>query len=200
MSSPLIWLYEIIKAYDVLFNIPRVGWSQRGVSKSEAEDIGKHTLITAAISMSLCLLYKSRCGNIDCEKIIIMSLIHDLPEALIGNIAGNVRKLIPNLRDIELRELEEILAESPYDIKRILIELFKEYRQSVTTESKLVILADKLATLLRALNYYENGNKSVIDLVKHYSSEVTKLCNDIACEPVKQEVLKIVDYAVKIVE
>jgi len=199
MSHLSSWLYRITETYDILFNIPRVGWCQRGVSKSEAEDIGKHTLTTTILSMFLCLLYKSHCGYINCEKVLIMSLIHDLPEALIGNIAGDVRKIILNFREIELVKLSQILSDVPDNITKILTELFREYRQLNTVEAKLVTLSDKLATLLRALKYYKSGHRDVTDLVKHYSEEVTRLCSEVDCDLVKQEVFKIVNKAIEMI-
>ncbi len=195
MLTVASWLKLIVERYDTLFNIPRVGWCQRGVHKSEAEDIGRHTLITAVISLCLCEIYRMRCGEIDCERVISMALIHDLPEALIGNIAGDVRRVIPNFREIEIEKLREILRESPRDLSSSLVRLFKEYRECQSIEAKIVTLSDKLATLIRAVIYAESGYPAVKDLIRFYRDKVIELSDEVKCSPVREEVLKVVNHA-----
>ncbi|NPA23389.1 MAG: HD domain-containing protein [Crenarchaeota archaeon] len=180
-------LLKILRTVDSLCSIPRIGWVQRSVSKFEAEDVGKHILLTSYIGLILCNYYKSLCDDkVNCDKVSTMCLIHDVHEASIGNIAGDVRRLIPNFRSIELKKLEELFKEYPLSISKIIGTYFLEYRESTCVEAILVRISDKISTLLRACRYIQQGNREVIDLAQYYINEVRNLLSYVRCEPFKQ--------------
>ncbi len=193
-------LLHIVNILDTLHNIPRVGWVQRGINKVEAEDVGRHILLTCYVGLSLCCRYRELCDeNVSCEDVITQCLIHDLHEASIGNISGNVRKMISNFKNIELRQLEDLTSILPKSIKRFIGTKFLNYRETKSLEALLTNLADKLSTLLRALRYYLNGFRNVMDLIHTYSGEVLKILNYIKCEKFSKEVQNIVIESQKIV-
>ena len=193
------WLLSLVDIVDTLSNIPRVGWCQRDVSKELAEDIAKHTLLVSYMGLILCKLYQEYCGNVNCEKVLTMCLIHDVPEAGIGNIAGHVRKLIPNFRNIEIKQLEELLSTFPEKVKSSIGTTFIEYREQMSIESTLTVLADKLATLIRAVKYFVEGKRKMRDLVQYYSEEVKKVLEKIPCEQFKSMIEESLRYVLDFV-
>jgi len=191
-------LITLLKTVDALCSLPRVGWIQRSVNKYEAEDIGSHILLTSYIGFILCQEYRRICmEKVNCDKICTMCLIHDIHESLIGNVAGDVRRMIKNFKNIELKKLEELFKDFPEEISKTIGTYFLEYRESSSIEAIIVRISDKLATLLRAYYYVKRGFKDVLDLVKHYSNEVRNLLNYVRCEQFRNCLEKILTDIVK---
>ncbi len=182
-----------------LDNIPRVGWVQRGVPLTCAETVARHTLLTSLIGLVLCKLYRKYCKDtVDCEKVLTMCLIHDLPEANIGNIAGHVRKLI-DLRRIEINELEQELQDLDTDVKNSLGMTYLEYRSENTTESIITVLSDKLATLSMAMYYLEHDRSKTRELARFYINKIREILLKIKCEVFRSLVSSWLDEIDKVV-
>jgi putative hydrolase of HD superfamily len=188
------WLRKLTEIVVTLDNIPRVGWVQRGVPMICAETIARHTLLTSLIGLVICRLYKMLCGNVDCDKMLTMCLLHDLPEANIGNIAGHVRKVI-DLRKVEVTELETQLQELEPQLRNSLGMLYLEYRSGTSIEAILTTLADKLATLAMACYYYEEGKPRVRDLIRYYVDKVREVLMKIPCREFVTRINEIVEEA-----
>ncbi len=180
-------MMSLLKTVDTLRSLPRIGWIQRSVNKCEAEDVGSHILLTSYVGLVLCHEYRRLClEKVNCDKICTLCLIHDIHESLIGNVAGDVRRMIRNFKNIELKKLEELFKDFPENISKSIGTYFLEYRESSSIEAIIVRIADKLATLLRAYYYVKRGFKDVIDLVKYYSNEVRNLLNYVRCEQFRE--------------
>ncbi len=191
-------LTMLVKMIDALSSIPRVGWVQRSINKSEAEDVAKHILLTAYIGIVLCHTYRELCNNkINCDKVSTLCLVHDIHESAIGNIAGDVRRMIPNFKNIELKKLEELFKGYPEYVSKTIGTYFLEYRESMSIEAVLVRISDKLATLLRAFRYLQQGNRDVIDLVNFYLNEVRSLSSYVRCEEFKKMIENVITAVCK---
>jgi len=185
-------LITLLRTVDTLRSLLRIGWIQRSVNRCEAEDVGSHILLTSYIGLVLCHEYRRLCmDKVNCDKVCTMCLIHDVQESLIGNIAGDVRRIIRDFKNIELRKLEELFKDFPQTILKNIGTYFLEYRESSSIEAILVRLSDKLATLLRAYYYAKRGLKDVLDLVRYYSNEVRNLLNYVRCSSFRDVLEKI---------
>ena len=170
---------NLIDVIDIQMNILRIGWIQRKIPKSICESVGEHTLLTTYLTLLISNYFKEYCSEIDFEKVLTMAIIHDLAEVNIGNIAGHIRRKVSNWFEIEVNEFKEIAQKINLSTK--IIQYFEEYRYGKSIEAKIVILCDKLATLLRAWKYLNQGFNTN-DLIKYYSNEVLKILNEISCE------------------
>ena len=170
---------NLIDVIDIQMNILRIGWIQRKIPKSICESVGEHTLLTTYLTLLISNYFKEYCSEIDFEKVLTMAIIHDLAEVNIGNIAGHIRRKVCNWFEIEINEFKEIAQKINLSTK--IIQYFEEYRYGKSIEAKIVILCDKLATLLRAWKYLNQGFNTN-DLIKYYSNEVLKILNEISCE------------------
>jgi len=146
-------MLELLRKLNELKRIPRVGWSLCSISPSLAEDVAQHTFEVASLSLLL-----SQGLELDQTKVLKMALIHDWPEALVGDISYSA---LPYLGGKEVKGIvEERAFQRLLGEKKEFLEIWREFREDRTSESKLVHFCDYFAILLQALHYYELGNRS----------------------------------------
>jgi len=129
--------------------VPREGWKMKGIK--DRESVAEHTFRVAVIAMLLSEMEK--CST---QKVLKMSLLHDLPESQVGDLT----RRSPNYgqkREIEKKAMKAILRTLPEKLKKEYIQLWEEYRKGRTPEAKLVKYADKLEMLLQAKEYARKG-------------------------------------------
>jgi 5'-deoxynucleotidase YfbR-like HD superfamily hydrolase len=127
-----------------LKTIKRSGWVRCGVP--EPESVADHTFRCAFMAMIL-----GDMMDVDSEKIIKMTLIHDVAEAVAGDITphdGISRKEKSQREEDGLQLLLEGIRNSEQYIA-----LWKEYEEGNTPESKLARNIDKLEMALQAREY-----------------------------------------------
>ena len=96
-DSSLQNLVKFLEITGMLKRTPRAGWVDVGIYQPES--VADHTFRTAV----LCMLYADM-EALDSLKLLRMALIHDLPEALIGD-------LMPSQKSAETKEQEETVPE-----------------------------------------------------------------------------------------
>ncbi|MGC9179954.1 MAG: HD domain-containing protein [Vulcanisaeta sp.] len=164
-------LINAVSIVDTILNTPRIGWIQRGIPQVIAESVGDHVLLTSYITLIICNEVKRINDTIDVSKCVSMALIHDAHEALAGNVGNNVRLLINEWRDLEARLFDELGF--PEELRNY----FREYRYGLSVEGRIVNLADKLATFIRACIYAKTGYDTR-ELIINYRELVEKLLNE----------------------
>ncbi len=100
-------------------------------------------------------------------------MVHDIPEAFIGDLVPAVSKRIPSLKEsLEIEAIEEKIYSN------IIRSLYTEYVERKSTESKIAKLADLISTYSRCL-VYENMGYQVNDIkintikqIRRYTSEL----------------------------
>lgn len=127
-----------------LKQIKRTGWIEAGLTQSES--VADHTYRTTILSMILADI-----ESLDTLKILRMSLLHDLPEAIIGD-------LTPLQKTKETKEKEEdamyqILDTIPEIQMKLYLSTWNEYKEGKTKEAKLVQQIDKIEMALQAKEY-----------------------------------------------
>ena len=147
-------LQNIIKFLEItgmLKRTPRAGWVDVGIYQPES--VADHTFRTAV----LCMLYADM-ETLDPLKLLRMALIHDLPEALIGD-------LMPSQKSAETKEQEEtainqILNLIPKRQKEIYLTVWNEYQEGKTREAQAVRQLEKIEMALQAKEYEKAGSAS----------------------------------------
>ena len=129
----------------------RTGWVEVGVYQPES--VADHTFRTAF----LCMLYADM-EALDTLKLVRMALIHDLPEAVIGD-------LTPSKKTAETKEKEEnaiiqILSLLPKKRRENYLAVWKEYQEGKTREAKAVRQLEKIEMALQAKEYEKMGTAS----------------------------------------
>ena len=140
----------------LLKKIQRTGWVLKGIGNAEFVD--QHSFRMAIIAMILAPKLK-----INQLKLIKMALIHDLGEAIIGDIKweeGNkvVASQEEKHRD-EKKAIGDMFSKNP-DFKEY-IDLWNEFNDQKTKEAKALKLIDKLEMAIQAFEYEKEGYKNL---------------------------------------
>jgi putative hydrolase of HD superfamily len=98
----------------------------------------------------------------DMNRCMKIALVHDLAEAIVGDITPNDGISKDEKRRLEKAAMEEICAD-----RKDLIEFWQEYEDGVSLEAKIVKDFDKLEMILTA-GEYENQHK--VDLQEFFTS------------------------------
>lgn len=140
---------EFLRSAGKLKLVPRAGWVQRGVKNPES--VAEHSYRVAVIAMLLCGLQKR-----SAEKAVKIALLHDLQEALVGDITKKSENY-EEKKAVERKAIEEILGALPDRLRKEYAKLWKEYAEQKTKEARLVKQADRLELLFQAREYEKLG-------------------------------------------
>jgi putative hydrolases of HD superfamily len=144
---------DFLQAAGNLKRLSRKGWILRKVPNPES--VADHSFRTALMAM----LLSKKCGY-DEDKCTKMALLHDLAEAIAGDITPG--EMTQNRKMKAENAAATILFENEPRLKRI----WKEYAAQETREAKFVFELDKLEMMLQAAEYQD---KHHIDLGEFFS-------------------------------
>jgi putative hydrolase of HD superfamily len=167
---------------------PRTGWVRSGIPATVAESISDHShrlstlALVAAFSGGLGGGEGGGAGNassssrpLDVSRCVRMAVVHDIAEALVGDITPHCGVSEEEKHRREAAAMERIAAllsgrgggggggeggggEAPLSAAaRDVRDLWREYEAGETLESKLVKDLDRLEMLVQALEYEQQG-------------------------------------------
>ncbi len=157
----------------------RQGAIYYGERMMEADTIAGHSFTVASLAWMLARQLKNKGYNeINIERVLTMSLCHDMGETLTGDIGVAIKKfggreLFEKIESTAFAKLVEKLADKK--LKDELRELLEEYNNLSSKEAKIVKVADRLdawshalgtpsvSRLIQAWGYY---NKNTYDKIK----------------------------------
>ncbi len=147
-DSELQDIITFLRTSGTLKHIQRTGWVDIGIN--EPESVADHTFRTAV----LCMLYADL-KKLDVTKMLKMALIHDIPEAIIGD-------LMPSQKNSETKRDEQdaicdIFNLLPKKQRTEYLAIWTEYQQGKTQEAKAVRQLDKIEMALQAKEYEKMG-------------------------------------------
>lgn len=137
---------------------PRRGWQRRRVE--DPESIADHVLGVAALA-----LVAARRRGLSVERTVITALIHELCEAVVGDIIPADGVAPERKRELEEAATREVLGE--LDDSGDLVELWLDFEHERTPEGKLVKQLDRVEMALQAAAYARAGG---LDLTEFYQS------------------------------
>ena len=132
---------RFIKEIENLKSVTRTAWTKTGRRESTAE----HSWRLAMLLMVLREDFK----DLDIDKAIKMSLVHDLGELYDGDISAKLQNDNDNKADMEEKAMRRMLTTLPDGISEKIYDLWKEYNECCTKEAKLVKAMDKLETIVQ---------------------------------------------------
>ena len=142
---------RLLEIAGILKQIQRTGWIEVGVYQPES--VADHTFRTAL----LCMLYADL-EKIDTLKLLRMALIHDLPEALVGDLTP--KKKTENTKQREENAIFNISNLLPKLYRETFLEVWNEYQEGKTKEAKAMQQLDKIEMALQAKEYDKLGISS----------------------------------------
>ena len=126
-----------------LKKIKRAGWVLRGIS--DAETVAEHTFRVALMA----LLLAPKLG-LDTGKCLKLALVHDLAEAVVGDITPHDLISSEEKYQKERAAMKELSRDSG---EEKLEKLWDEYSERLTPEAKFVHELDKLEMIFQAYEY-----------------------------------------------
>jgi len=130
-----------LRAAERLKTVMRSGWTSDGQQESVAE----HTWRLCLMAM---LLYGHTPG-IDLARLLKMCLIHDLGEAIGGDVPAPAQKAGASKADRERSDLVQLIAPLPPALRQEIVDLWDEYEAAGSPEAKIAKGLDKLETILQ---------------------------------------------------
>lgn len=155
----------------------RTGWKIREVEN--AESVADHTFRLTILAW---LLPQIKKYDLDYDKVLKMSLIHELAGIYAGDITPyddlltnskeknqeilakwprrakeDKEKLSKDRYHKEREGVEKLLSLLPKNESEVLFEMWEEFEKGVSREARFVRQIDMLETLLQALEYEEKG-------------------------------------------
>lgn len=147
----IINLITLLSRAGVLKQVKRTGWVLEGVI--DAESVADHTW---RMSLLIALLTPK---SLNKEKLLEMSIIHDLGEIGVGDIKWESGKKV--VGDQEAKRKDEMTVMGAifgnYSDGKKYIKLLQEFNEQKTPESKFLKQIDKLEMALQALEYEQQG-------------------------------------------
>jgi putative hydrolase of HD superfamily len=164
-TDSLVTFWELASQ---LKRVRRQGWIDRGVRDPESS--ADHSWGVALLAW---MVAHGR-PDLDRERLLLLGLVHDLPEALAGDAtpfdvdrdaSGAIPKarfsVLPTYspsarkqkRAAEVAALDSLLAALPESLRRDIRTAWEEYDTQSTPEARFVKQVDRLETLLQAEEY-----------------------------------------------
>ncbi|MDU9394023.1 HD domain-containing protein [Pseudomonas sp. zfem002] len=137
IHGKLAFLREAERLKDVL----RSAHTSRGRRESTAEHSWRLALLALVFAQDL--------GPVDIAKVLKLCLIHDLGEALSGDIPAVEAQAHGDKDANERRDLQTLTASLEPALQADFLALFDEYQAAATAEAQAVKALDKLETILQ---------------------------------------------------
>jgi putative hydrolase of HD superfamily len=165
-NSSLRDLVKLFKIVGRLKTTPRSGWVEIGIHQPES--VADHTFRTSI----LCMIYSDLEG-LDQLKLLKMALIHDLPEAITGDLTPS-RKTTESKRKEETA-MKQILGLLPKKQMENYMAVWNEYQECKTKEAKVVRQLEKVEMALQAKEYeeIESAKQSLNRFIKSADKVIT---------------------------
>ncbi|MEK0337947.1 MAG: HD domain-containing protein [Nitrosopumilus sp.] len=143
-------ILDFLKTAANLKKISRQGWIDK-LSLNNPESVADHSYSMAVMSMVI-----SDLENYNSEKILKMVLLHDLAESKIGDYTPQQLSSEKKTK-LENSAFDEIIENLPDLIKTQYLQIWQEYQENTSPESKIVHQIDKLEMVLQAKIYQKDG-------------------------------------------
>jgi len=132
----------------ILKNIPRTGFAFLGAGR---ESVAEHSFTAAFIAFVMSRMEPEVNG----QRLVSMCLLHDLPEARIGDLNYVQKKYVTADED---RAIADVVENLPFD--NDIAELLAEFNGQQTREARLAHDADQLAFILDLKSISDVGGKT----------------------------------------
>jgi len=141
---------DIVSAAGRLKNESRRGWVRK-LGLNDPESVADHSYRTALIAM----VYSDQ-RKLDTSRVVKMAILHDLPEAIVGDTMPGERSMSQKLR-LEAGAMKEILKSLPAKQRGEYWDIWNEYNRGNSSEARLVRQVDKLEMAVQAVEYRKTG-------------------------------------------
>ena len=140
-TGELEGLLEFLRAAERLKETERQAWTSAGRRESVAE----HTWRLCLMAM----LVADEYPQLDFGRLIRLCLVHDLGEAIGGDVPAPEQEDDPDKTARERRDLRELVRPLAPRLRETILSLWEEYEAGRSPEARLAKALDKLETILQ---------------------------------------------------
>jgi putative hydrolases of HD superfamily len=140
-TEELEGVLRFLREAERLKTVTRSGWTSAG----QPESVAEHTWRLCLMAM---LLYRREPG-VDVGRLLRMCLVHDLGEALGGDVPAPLQQTAAPKAGQERADLLRLTEPLPPALRQEIVELWDEYEAAATPEARLAKGLDKLETILQ---------------------------------------------------
>ena len=140
-NQALAGVLEFLRAAEQLKHTTRTSWTSTG----ERETVAAHTWRLCLMS----LLFARHFPHIDIARLLEICIIHDLGEAVSGDISAVLQEGRPPKAEQERGDLVQLVAPLPEALRSEILALWDEYEAATSPEAKLAKALDKLETIMQ---------------------------------------------------
>ena len=155
-------ILDFVSEIGLMKTMNRTGWGMLGIKN--AESIADHCYRVSVFAMLLADVLKAKGEDIDVEKVMRISLLHEIAESRIGDIPYPALRYMPEdfKAEAEQKAIEDMLA-SFGPLKDYYVGLWKEFEFRETPEGHLVKVADKMELMLQVTEFEILGYENLMD-------------------------------------
>lgn len=140
-STDLAGVLDFLRAAEALKTQTRSGYTSAGRAESVADHTWRLCLMAVVLADQL--------PGIDFARLIRICVVHDLGEAIGGDVPAVIQSADAPKSDRERSDLLTFLAPLPRQLRDDITALWDEYEAAATPEAKLAKALDKLETILQ---------------------------------------------------
>jgi len=129
----------------------RRGWVKK-LGLTNPESVADHTYRTALMAMVI-----SDSRGLDTGRALRLALLHDLPEAVVGDAMPEERSGTRKTA-IETKAMEELLTGLPSNVRLIYEDAWADFVAGTSEEARLVRQLDKLEMAIQAWEYAQESS------------------------------------------
>lgn len=134
---------------------------------TQTENICEHSHDVAVLAHALALLQNQRFGGkVDVQACVMLSVYHDTPEILTGDLPTPVKYENPAIREayrqVETVSTNKLLSLLPEDMESEYRRWLLPDRETMRDELEIVKAADKLAALIKCIEEIKQGNREFV--------------------------------------
>ena len=141
LGADLQGTLEFLRAAESLKYLTRTSWT----SDDQQETVAAHTWRLCLMALVLTPHFP----GIDAGKLLRICLVHDLGEAISGDISAALQSSLPNKAGQERADLLQLVQPLPNGVQGEIMALWEEYEAAASPEAKLAKGLDKLETILQ---------------------------------------------------
>lgn len=134
-------ILEFLRSAEKLKNVRRSAWTSGG----EPESVAAHTWRLCLMAIVLAEEF----DGLDAARLLRMCVIHDLGEALAGDIPAIHQDPAAPKSDAERRDLIALLEPLPEPKRAEILSLWDEYEAARSLEARVAKALDKLETIMQ---------------------------------------------------
>ena len=154
MPNKIAQILEFMKVLDKVCLVKRATLLSDGTSETDSSHSFK-------LAWLLMMVYPYLQHKYDYTRLLELALVHDIAEAENGDCPKAVQRANPKAKELkdeqELAAMEKYRDLLPSELGKRVFEIWREYEDKKTPESRLVTALDKIDANLQA-NQHKNGD------------------------------------------